>query len=1007
MENIIESLTSPTENQKTEALKLILSHQSPLSEDLAITMVKYLKPLLQNTESPSLLLSLQVLCNFLQKQTTLSALKELFPELIKLILCKNPQIHEILIVFFEEFISRTNDLKFIGSCFINHSFKSQNEDIQLNSLIFMEKILKNEDILTALGDYAIILSNDSSENVKNLINRISSGQRGVVPIQKKRKTNSDLYFNLIPSRLIERINRSQNAKDKYQGIQVLEEFITSQDSLSSLNLTSFISYFSKLLEDANFKISLSCLLIVSSILASDISNSQEIFTLIPLCIKKLGDNTIPVRQAAHKLFRQFLKINIEKTLNELLSSLEISNWHIKEEVIVVFIASMLLYPGCYKYMTFLTILAKLLDDPRAKIRLVSTEALAVIADIYGAAEVIGALVDIVDSQAIKIISERFSVKSLPLVTEEYIMLSKDVPKECRLVSSPYFIASPLETPNFKVFSYGKTTPGTATSADTSVEKAHKKTANHAKSLRLLENPEVPTLSITQTSDMNPAYIPYEELTPVPHPSEALQKLVFHTEDWLEQFEVINTVRKLVKFNPEVFLSRVTLHNIVLCIVKWADSLRSSLSKNCLIALKEMCISLGKVADGEIIDMLRIFLRKAADTSSFLGETGTEGLEALCVNCSENKVLGQLIIVSRQLRNPGAKAKLMFGMGKIIDKAKSQVLKFRDIAPALECMNMYMIDANPEVRDAAKSAYDRLVVHIPDEKSLELVMNFGMRENVFRKLKDSVKRKEKNMSASMINLRTKEMRVTLPSLSKPKNVKLASSSAREILPPIMISEPEELKLIAQMEADIQNPEWKIRHEVIKSAADFLKSHLTYLETSNKLKTIMQILQKGLKDTNLKVLLRTLNYLAKIIPILKSKIEQFLGIIVEPLVISMGCSNTSIKSTATDVGILLTIHTNNEIYIVLLVENISKTTSKGKAIVLNLCVNMISGIKDKCILIGQVLGAAFKYMDDLRPDVRNESNRMLVTLYKVLGNTVLESVPTKKMHKVISVISNKLD
>ena len=72
-------------------------------------------------------------------------------------------------------------------------------------------------------------------------------------------------------------------------------------------------------------------------------------------------------------------------------------------------------------------------------------------------------------------------------------------------------------------------------------------------------------------------------------------------------------------------------------------------------------------------------------------------------------------------------------------------------------------------------------------------------------------------------------------------------------------------------------------------------MSLLISSNKLINIMEIIQKGLIDTNLKVLFHSLTLLVKIIPILKKRVENYLSLIVDPLLISLGSTNTSIKDT----------------------------------------------------------------------------------------------------------------
>ena len=248
---------------------------------------------------------------------------------------------------------------------------------------------------------------------------------------------------------------------------------------------------------------------------------------------------------------------------------------------------------------------------------------------------------------------------------------------------------------------------------------------------------------------------------------------------MEQFETVNIIRKLIKHNPEVFISKVTLHNIVLNLLKWADSLRSSLSKNALIALKEICENLGKIVDGEISDILKVFLKKASDTNSFIAETAGEGLNALYTNCNESKVLFHLLTTAETTKNPAIKAKTRYCIGKIIEKAKTGITKMNDINKAIVFITDFMSDASLEVRLSAKKAFE-LLIEQTNENFLDFLSSLNLKEAAFRKVKDAIKRKTKLLTVS---LSKKDLKVVLPSISSKiltKGKKNFSASARELI-----------------------------------------------------------------------------------------------------------------------------------------------------------------------------------------------------------------------------------
>ena len=144
-----------------------------------------------------------------------------------------------------------------------------------------------------------------------------------------------------------------------------------------------------------------------------------------------------MRLAAHKLFRHLVQLDAGSVVPELVKALQDSNWHIREEVVMVLIAAMLMKEARFEYLGLVGSLARLLDDPRVKIRVASTEALAVLVSVYGELVVMRELEEIVDATAFQAISERVSQNIVATINDEYVSFPKEMPRACRMISSPY------------------------------------------------------------------------------------------------------------------------------------------------------------------------------------------------------------------------------------------------------------------------------------------------------------------------------------------------------------------------------------------------------------------------------------------------------------------------------------------------------------------------------------------------------------------------------------------
>lgn len=1015
MEKFIEQISTKDPSDHILALDSDLELPEPFPVPVLKSLLKGIKKCLSRTSGESLLKMIDFLSKLFKVEQILPYFPVLFPALLRTI-PKFPTVPMVL------FLSKTMSLlaspSEIFRLLLENGLHNTSPMIQLASLSILHetsgKLKIPEEIISEIAN----LSKSPNDSIRT---------SAILIVKKHGK--SDFHFNCIPSTIIDTISQSTNWKEKYSALLILEDFLHSLDSFASLDLKSFLEFLCKVLEDQNFKVCIICINLIGSVLDDKETQSRDaIFQVLPMCINKLGDNKIAVRLSAHKLFRQFVEKSADLVVPELLKALEDPNWHIREEVIMVLIAVMLLKTSKFDYFLLTPHFAKLLDDQRTKIRMASTEALAVLVNLCGSSKVTQSLEEIVDSVAFQAISKRFQQKTLPIVTDEYVTFPKDQPNTCRIISSPYISLTHFETTSQDRFrtsmSFEKIRRDTPTSAETSTEpitlrrnliipKLIKNSTVSSRSAHFIRKESVgcESSSVDQAS-----YTPFEQLEQANFTQESLQRCIFHSENWLEQFETVNFIRKLVKHNPEVFLSKVTMHNIVLNLVMWADSLRSSLSKNAMIALKEMCEHIGKGIDGEIPDILKIFLKKAADTNAFLSEIAANGLNALCANCTEARLLVHLMGIAENARSPHVKDKIMHCLSKVIQKSKSGLLQMKEANKAVEFISEYMADASPEVRKTAKIAFDLLVESISDENQLSILMVLGVKENVIRKIRDAVKKKWVKVpislskkesflgSTSVTSLSKREEKVKLPSLGRSKT-KATFLTARVVQSELF--EEEDSKKIEALEAGIMNMDWKTRYDAISNTINLIKNHHEHFAESKKLSNLVQIMQKGLNDPNLKVLIHSLTYLVKLIPLLGKKIESFLGFLMEPLVVSLGSSNTSIRDVTWDVCILLTLHTNNDILITQFAGFIGKTSPRGKAAVITLLVNIVNSIKDLQLLSNCALPVALKYIDNSRIDIRTESARLLTSLFKLLGNQVLDLAPTGKLQKVINLISKGLD
>jgi CLASP N terminal len=68
------------------------------------------------------------------------------------------------------------------------------------------------------------------------------------------------------------------------------------------------------------------------------------------------------------------------------------------------------------------------------------------------------------------------------------------------------------------------------------------------------------------------------------------------------------------------------------VIKIADSLRSSLSKIALITINDMFQFLKRCMEPFLESLMKILLKKGADTNSFISEEAEKALLTMSINC---------------------------------------------------------------------------------------------------------------------------------------------------------------------------------------------------------------------------------------------------------------------------------------------------------------------------------------------------------------------------------------
>ena len=138
-------------------------------------------------------------------------------------------------------------------------------------------------------------------------------------------------------------------------------------------------------------------------------------------------------------------------------------------------------------------------------------------------------------------------------------------------------------------------------------------------------------------------------------------------DWAKQFDCLDGIRRLIK-NHHDFYQQIhqNLQTIMPEVLKLVESLRSTLAKNAMIALAEMCEALKKSMDPFLEAIFLKLFKKAQDTNSFIIEEVNKCIRSLCCYCSNAKIVG-IITNNSQSKAIPIKLKVALTLKQLIEK----------------------------------------------------------------------------------------------------------------------------------------------------------------------------------------------------------------------------------------------------------------------------------------------------------------------------------------------------
>ncbi|CAG9335593.1 unnamed protein product [Blepharisma stoltei] len=749
--------------------------------------------------------------------------------------------------------------------------------------MFNDPIVNNTALQTARRLIAIPELRDKLNN--ELVETIESGTAPEhIPLSPSRKP--DVPRILDPD-FAHHITSSSSWKEKLTAMEELKESLSGIGSELDKYLPGILDFLKHLLEETNYRIVIGALKLFQEMLEiRGITKKANFTPLIQPFIEKIGDEKLAFRQNTFKVFRSLMREMVPDTyFPYFLENLKNENWHIREGCLVLIMTAILEKNNSnyFDYSNLVRPVSLLLSDVKAKIRFVATETLVLLGQSEGISQVLDRVE--ADEVAIERLKARMKKKGVASLRDDWVELPKIIPGSAPVASYHNTGMSITETsealsPTRFTTALNERLSSLARSSNLESPKPQEKPIV-ARSPLLVRKSSISGTPMSRSvnierevaddSHKRPAikavdvvYLKREELDPIENPElEFMEYLKSDPTEWSQQFEMLNKLRRLLKYNSSMF-ANAPIHSMVIQALKWADSLRSSLSKNALIVIGEMCAAIPKLVDPELESILNCLLRKSADTNVFISEQAEKSLVNVCKHCSDSRTIGILFQAVNSTRSSQIKAKTAMCFHSIFEHRSNDIRRIKELERMIQLLAALSREASAEVRFNAKAALNYLNSVIPSD--FDKLLKRALNTNDYIITKESLSKVEAESPFKKI-LKNQEMIIRSPFRAKS-------------------SEP-----IDVIREDLNNDDWIRRVEAISKLKDLGIKSKTITSKS------LHCLITGLNDEDSRVSMHTLTVISKLLPCTTNKPD--ISPLLPGLVNLLNSPNNLLRNNAKDV------------------------------------------------------------------------------------------------------------
>ncbi|KAG2819537.1 hypothetical protein PC129_g10643 [Phytophthora cactorum] len=476
----------------------------------------------------------------------------------------------------------------------------------------------------------------------------------------------------------------------------------------------------------------------------------------------------------------------------------------------------------------------------------------------------------------------------------------------------------------------------------------------------------------------PRYLELHEITPLFNPKQDLNKVLsqLQSDDWETNFDALSTVRRLAVHHASM-IDAVKVHAIVSEIMKQVPNLRSSVSKNALLALESMCAAFTRAMDSEVENIVPVLLRRCADSNTFVCESAAASLHAVVLKCSTSRVVSALTSHISSKAAP-IRREVARGIHALIE-GQADIQANKDLSAILQLVGRCLQDSNNEVRDIAKQSILHLHYkqRIPSERikrCLPASAQTKVDSALSGKVVYSPQVLPKSSSFTISELPSSAAINKRETTAARKTKKFTKQPSSRASPPTS-STGTRSKMnsdeLHRLESRLDSSNWKDRFDALSETTDFICGCASALVESGQMLNLFDLLIKRLDDGNAKVNVLALECMERIVPAIGSGMEQS--------VVQKLCTHADNRSLCQQFAIQA--RSANSRVIPALLDTLTQLTAQSL------------DDKSNYVLTRHVLPLALYLLKEAKSGVKEANSRLLRQLRKTLGSTAVLSAAFK--------------